>query len=346
MPDVWTPDDLRFALIRAAHLESPRQVADDLLAAGQAATRLDGVTALQVQVRAAEVLLRAGERGDSLAVLRRTVRDAGPDADPRTRVAAAAVLAGAGDPAGAEALMMQALQARPGGYALFGGLVELSLRFAALGHFDQALRAADEAAAVAARLTGHGGRRVRDNPGARLRSLAELAREQILELQHGTPAGEADRADRRAGQHGRGQDLAKPGEGALSQPPWPVLAGSCLLWWPNAEYSRVGRQVPELRDVLGATWREHTARVESAMAVAADTAPAGSGAALSLAAAAYEKFVQYLERTGADPRLAPVMTAFTEHAGAGYEHAARWPPGQRDLCWCGSKKRYDRCCAA
>jgi hypothetical protein len=41
MPDAWTPDDLRFALVRAAHLEPPRQVAGDLLtAADQPAIRL------------------------------------------------------------------------------------------------------------------------------------------------------------------------------------------------------------------------------------------------------------------------------------------------------------------
>lgn len=57
------------------------------------------------------------------------------------------------------------------------------------------------------------------------------------------------------------------------------------------------------------------------MAAAAEATPVESGATqLSLATAGYDKFVAYLERTGADPRLASVMTAFTEHAGTGYEH--------------------------
>src|SRR5215469_12724005 len=92
----------------------------------------------------------------------------------------------------------------------------------------------------------------------------------------------------------------------------------CLLWWPCAEYGRVVRQVPELRDVLGAPWRGHTARVESAMAaMAAEAARTSSGATQrSLAAAQYERFAGFLERTGADPRLAVVMTAFTEQAEA------------------------------
>jgi uncharacterized protein YecA (UPF0149 family) len=100
-----------------------------------------------------------------------------------------------------------------------------------------------------------------------------------------------------------------------------------------------------LRDTLGAPWRAHTARVETAMA--AEAARATSGAEQpSLAAANYEKFAQYLERTGADPRIAAVMTAFTEDAGTGSGNPGRWPPGRRDPCWCGSTKKYRQCCAA
>jgi tetratricopeptide (TPR) repeat protein len=345
MPDVWTPDDLRFAL--AAYLEPPRQVAGDLLAAvGQPATRLDDVTAFQARLRAAEVLLRAGERTEAMTVLRRAVQEAGRHADPRTQVAAAAVCAEAGDPAEAEALVMQALRARPAVYTLIGGLIKASLGLAGRGHFEQAIRIADETIASTSGLSGHG---YRGALNTRIADLAGLAKEEILAIRQECLAAGADPADRQARRQGSDQHAEELAEGASSQPPWPALAGSCLLWWPCAEYGRVVRQVPGLRDVLGATWREHTARVESAMAaaMAAEAAPAGSGdARLSLAAADYEEFARYLERTGADPRLAQVMTAFTGHAGAGHQRAARWPPGRRDPCWCGSKKRYRRCCAA
>ncbi len=340
------PDDLRFALIRAAHLEPPRQVASDLLAAAdQPATRLADVTAFQARLRAAEVLLEADQRGEGITVLRQAVQDQGPDPDPRTQVAAAAVFAEAGDAAEAEALVMQASRARPAGYGLLGGLLEVSLGLAALGHFEQALRIADETIARS-RLSD---RRGRAGLNARITRIAELAREEILKLQREAEAAGVDLTDRQAMRERRDQRRAHLRERASSQPPWPVLAGSCLLWWPRPEYGRVVRQVPELCDVLGAPWRDHTARVEKAMAAAAaaEATPARSGATqLSLAAAEYEKFAQYLERTGADPRLAAVMTAFTEHAGSGYEHAVPWPPRRRDPCWCGSKKRYHRCCAA
>lgn len=63
------------------------------------------------------------------------------------------------------------------------------------------------------------------------------------------------------------QDLAagrredEPGMQPSLLLPWPALFGSCLLWWPEAEYQRIVRQVPDIRSVLGATWREHTVLV-------------------------------------------------------------------------------------
>lgn len=347
MLNVWTADDLRFALVRAAHLESPRQVAGDLLAAAdEPATRLAKVTAFQARLRAAQVLLEAGEHGEGMAVLRRAVPEAGPDPDPRMQVAAAAVFAEAGDAAEAEALVISALRARRGVYGLLGSLIAASLGLAELGQLEPALRIVDET--IEATPT-QSNRRGRSDLNVRIIRIAELARQEILSLQRETQAAGVDLADRNAMRERRDMRRAELTEQASSQPPWPTLDGPCLLWWPSAEYGRVVRQVPELREVLGSPWRGHTARVEQAMAnaAAANTTPAGGGAAQpSLAAADYEKFVQYLERTGADPRLAAVMTAFTEHAGTGYKHAARWPPGRRDPCWCGSKKRYHRCCAA
>jgi len=347
MPDVWAPDDLRFALVRAAHLEPPQEVAGDLLAAAdQPAARLTEVTAFQARLRAAQVLLEADERDEGMAVVRRALRDVGPDPDPRMQVAAAAVFAEAGDAAEAEFLVVSAFQVHPDVHGLLGSLLQVALALAGLGQSEPALRIVDETikgTSAPPKRRGHG------ELNARIIRIAELARHEVLALQQEARAAGIDLADRKAARDRRDRMRADLTEQASCQPPWPTLAGSCLVWWPSAEYDRVVRQVPELREVLGSPWRGHTVRVEQAMtnASAAGRVPAGGGAAqLSLSAGDYEKFVQYLERTGADPRLAAVMTAFTEHAGAGYEHAVRWPPGRRGPCWCGSKHRYHRCCAA
>ena len=139
MPDVWAPDDLRFALVRAAHLEPPQQVANDLLAAAdQPATQLTEVTAFQARLRAAQVLLEADDRGEGVAVLHQAVQEAGPDPDPRMQVAAAAVFAEDGDAAEAESLVISAFQVHPDVCGLLGSLLQVSLALADLGQFKPA----------------------------------------------------------------------------------------------------------------------------------------------------------------------------------------------------------------
>jgi hypothetical protein len=105
------------------------------------------------------------------------------------------------------------------------------------------------------------------------------------------------------------------------------------------QYDRLVRQVADIAGILGGPWRE----LESFM-TAADTP--GSTELLLLAHADFTKFTAYLENSAADPRLSPVQTAFTRHAGAGYHYPARWPPGRRYPCWCGSHRKYPRCCGS
>jgi hypothetical protein len=62
----------------------------------------------------------------------------------------------------------------------------------------------------------------------------------------------------------------------------------------RAEYLRVVRQVPDLRAILGATWREHTAMVEATLTAARTTEPSQ----LTLIPAEFGSFTQYLQAPG------------------------------------------------
>lgn len=42
-------------------------------------------------------------------------------------------------------------------------------------------------------------------------------------------------------------------------PPWPDGFEGRLAWWPEPEYVRLKRQLPELAALLGDPWRGHTA---------------------------------------------------------------------------------------
>jgi len=276
---------------------------------------------------------------------------------------AAPVLADAGAADEAAASAVAVVHERPGSeYEHFGYLLYLHYCLAWNGQLAQATRIADETAASAASLPGSDGRfhlnatvRALDRQAGELKAetvaIAERARERLLEFRR-QAAGEGVDPVEAAARRRRGARLDAAAEIDGHQP-WPALVDDRLLWWPCAEYGRLVRQVAGVADILGSPWREHTARVESFLAaVAPGTAgaaptPAGTGAAqVLLAHADFAKFVAYLERTGADPRLSTVQTAFTRHAGAGYAYPARWPPGKRYPCWCGSQKKYQRCCGA
>jgi len=351
MPYPWTGDDLLFALVRAAHLEPPRSVADGLLsAADRPDDGLAGVSSLQARIRAAQVLIAAGSSDDAIAVARDAVRAAGPDTDGSARLRAAGVLAEAGAADEAAALAISVAREHPGGGYLY--LASLSLWMAADGHVPQATRLADEAVADASRMRGSDGKfhynasiRELDRRAGQLKAEAvtttEKSREKVLDFVRRATADGTDLIE--AATRRRREALREAAADIAGQRPWPSLVDDRLLWWPGTEYDRLVRQVPDLTGILGGTWREHTARVESFMSAAV---PADGTARLLLAHADFAKFTAYLEEAGADPRLSTVQTAFTRHAGAGYHYPARWPPGRRYPCWCGSHRKYPRCCGS
>jgi hypothetical protein len=343
MPDVWTRDDLQFAGVRAMHLTSPRGVADDLLAAADdPATRLSGVTPFQARVRAAEVLRRAGEQAGSLAIMRQALREPGRDPDGKATLAAACVLAELGLGDEGESLVLQVMRDHQREAGLPGRFVALSLLFAANGHYPQGMRIAEacEASVAAA------GRRM-GALGPRLTKLAAAAKQEITAMQQRNAADDADPDTARAARARREQQgAAQAAASAMRQPPWPALAGEFMLWFPEDQYGRLTGQLPELAGVLGASWREHTARVEGALAEHAAAPAATGGQKLMLAAGDSWTYADFAEHSGADPRLAPVLTAYTGQAAKGLDAQAPWPPGRRDKCWCGSGQRYQRCCGA
>jgi len=128
-------------------------------------------------------------------------------------------------------------------------------------------------------------------------------------------------------------------DGRLDSRPWPALCDSCLLWWPEAEYDRLVRQVSQATCFLGGRWSDHVAIVESAMRTAA-AVPAEPA---SLVAATFDDFTTFLLARKADPREATTMTSLTPLMRTASK-PVRWPPSPRKSCWCGSGYRYRDCC--
>jgi hypothetical protein len=290
-------------------------------------------------LRAADLLIAADDRDRAAIIARQVLEDV--RGRPK-KLAAACLLARAGDQDAVEALVapaLSALQDRPSQVVIMEA-VALALGLADGGQFELAARVADEATAACARWNAGPGRRA-DRNGT-LGNMADLARQTVL-------AAHQDLQDLITGQR-----VDEPGMQPSLLAPWPALSGSCLLWWPQAEYQRIVRQLPDVRSALGATWRDHTATVESAMLALVPTEPVsrlGGATAYSLVAAGFEYFCGYLRRTCADPRLATTMTGFTarliglaESGTGAIRQPVPWPPPERSRCWCGSNARYGRCC--
>ncbi len=341
MPDVIDDDALAFARMRARIL-SPRQVADDLLAAADDPDRLDGVTPTMARMCAADVLTAAaGEKStrEAITILRAAVQGAAPGETEMARTALACAIAESGDPAEAEELAAAFLRGSPDSGPDFIPLLGLAAMMTVTGFLDLPARWLDEA--IEAMATTEAGPGRVGSPGPEhIREMLEHGRARVLEIRRRVEADGVDPGSPAAVRAHRSRRIPLA-EGIGTHPGWPSGLGGRLLWWPEAEYRRLVRQLPEMATVLRSPWREHTAQVQAAMRAQADQGTSG----LTLVAADARRFAQFVEQFDADPTAPPTMTAYTADA-AEKSAVVPWPPRRRAPCWCGSGRRYHECCGA
>jgi hypothetical protein len=336
MSELVAADDLIFVWARARWLETPGAVAARLLDAAAHPDLLDGVSAVQVLVRAAQVLQESGDPEQSIPILRSAVADTDPGADFGGLRSLAVALAECGDPAEAESAAMQDALADPPGVRTRISVARALVRG---GQYEQAQRMADDAVSAA---------RTCDKRGIYKTMEIERAttgREKVLE--------EVRQATGEGGQAGPGHDLLSRPERQYSEPPWPAVTDGRLLWWPAAEYRRVICQVPGLAVVLGGPWPAHATSVEAALRSAARKSPGR----IWLAAGDFGEFTRFVTEQAADPRAAATMTAYMSlifrpaedrrlggaSVASAFRKPARWPPRRRQPCWCGSGREYQEC---
>jgi hypothetical protein len=377
MPDVIDDDALAFARARA-RLESPRQVADDLLAAADDPDRLDGVSPTMTRMCAADVLTAAaGERSprEAITILREAVQRAMPGEIEMAQTALVCAVAESGDPSEAEDLAAAFLRGSPDSGSDFIGLLGLAAMMTVTGFLDQPARWLDAAIeattrtgagagpagdaaglagpaglagdgagtagmAKAAGMAGMAGAAGGRGPDRHIREMLEHAKERVLEARRTVEADGVDPGNPAAvrAQRSRRKPTAA---GIGTYPAWPTLVDGRLLWWPEAEYRRLVRQLPEAAAVLGSPWRGHTAQVQAALRAQPDQGASG----LALVAGEARRYAQFVEQLDAGPVDPATMTAFTA-AAAEKSAPVPWPPKRRAPCWCGSGRRYHDCCGA
>ena len=336
MPELVTADDLLFSWARARWLDTPQAVAARLLDAADHPDHLAGVSAMAVRVRAANVLHESGHPEESIPLLRSTVASSDPGADGGARRSLAIAVAEYGDPDEAESAAMQDAEADPPGVSTRISVARGLIRG---GWYERARQMADDAVSAA---------RTWDKRGIFKTLAIERAttgREQVYQ--------ESRQAAEGSGLAGQGQGRLSRPERRYGEPPWPAVADGRLLWWPEAEYGRVIRQVPALAGILGSTWPAHTRNVEVALRLATQLSPGR----IWLAAGDFGEFARFVTEQTADPRAAATMTAYLpltfreadnrRLGGASVASAvrrpARWPPRRRQPCWCGSGRLYQEC---
>lgn len=69
-----------------------------------------------------------------------------------------------------------------------------------------------------------------------------------------------------------------------------------------------------------------------------------TGRAPSIAPLRVEALVEFAESRGLDPGTAEARSEMAAALGS-RDEVVPWPPGRNDPCWCGSGRKYKRCCA-
>ncbi|MEB3366264.1 SEC-C domain-containing protein [Saccharopolyspora mangrovi] len=106
--------------------------------------------------------------------------------------------------------------------------------------------------------------------------------------------------------------------------------------WTAEEFALSKRRHPEW-------WEEGTTHDDYRRGVQRELGEVATGACLvPTTVAAVEEFAEAVGHRSDDPEI-PADYAFEE------AHASRylpWPPGRNDACWCGSGRKYKKCCGA
>ena len=114
---------------------------------------------------------------------------------------------------------------------------------------------------------------------------------------------------------------------------------SRVLVWQQDQQRLAADRWPDLftADVLG-----HHAQVEKRLREMAAVHPTGR---VELVTGDVDEFSGYLERTGQDPREELTRLSYSNEAHD-QGLVVPWPPERNKPCWCGSRRKYKKCCGA
>lgn len=112
-----------------------------------------------------------------------------------------------------------------------------------------------------------------------------------------------------------------------------------VAWFPAAEFTAAVTRWPELREGLEvSTYEEYTRELQAQM-----LRFGAQGMKPDLAPIQVEPYVRWCESEALDAGSSATRSRYAAVLARRGETLA-WPPGRNDPCWCGSGRKYKKCC--
>ncbi|MEV6348425.1 SEC-C metal-binding domain-containing protein [Actinoplanes sp. NPDC051851] len=281
-----------------------------------------------------------GRFDEALQAIREAV-DAGLSGQPDSRCRIAEILMRAGRVGEAEPIWAQVRADTPGDVWLFNNA---GLEYAAVDDHATALAWLTDGMRIALD-SGDPERLIPQLIGLRRTSMTQLGME-ADDLQ----ARAADfHAEREGESRLRIQRTMAPAAAPAPVAGHRVAAGPMLValaWFPADEYDEALARWPELTEPGGAaaggrSHAEYCRIMQVKLAEAADT----GAARVSIAPIWIDALLAWCAERGGNPGEARAAYA-ADLARTRPEQLIDWPPGRNEPCWCGSARKYKKCCGA
>jgi hypothetical protein len=117
-------------------------------------------------------------------------------------------------------------------------------------------------------------------------------------------------------------------------------AALAVLHWPADQLARLLQRWPQLAEDYGEVHDEHRVLVERHLRDLTR-----EGAQVSIGAGDLDDYLRFATRHLEDPAAHATRAAYAAELGR-IGRTLAWPPGRNDPCWCGSGRKYKKCCGS
>ncbi|MEU6493459.1 tetratricopeptide repeat protein [Streptomyces sp. NPDC046984] len=114
---------------------------------------------------------------------------------------------------------------------------------------------------------------------------------------------------------------------------------TCALFWPEPEFTGLLARWPVLEDAYGADHHDHIRRVEEILLRLSEEGEPHLG----IAQGSVSDFEEFIHNEALSPQDGDTRAEYAADLAARGQ-AQTWPPPRNGPCWCGSSRKYKKCC--